>query len=214
MTTYTLTVNNASGEAWDMYTFQKDPSIADPNLKSLAWFTQSTAAYSAVKFSWDVNYNFMWAETGMLVPGVVFEASQSFPANPFVTAAALHDREGNQVQLTYHGKEDYFEFVEGPPVSGAVPGTLYAVCDSTVPNGIASVGIGMSNAGTFAQPALTNVIASFTPDPTYYVAAANSIKQGAILEDEVSRAVELQFAGVTALTATFQSDHTWVVSAS
>jgi hypothetical protein len=43
MTTYTLTVKKAWGEAWDMYTFQKNPDIADPNLKSLAWFAQSTA---------------------------------------------------------------------------------------------------------------------------------------------------------------------------
>jgi hypothetical protein len=197
-----------------VYTFQKNPNIADPNLKSLAWFTKSTAAYSAVKFSWDLNYNFMWAETGMLVPGVVFEANQSFPANPFATAVAQHNLEGNQVQLTYHADDDYFEFVDGPPTPGVVRGTLYAVSDSTVPNGIASVGIGMSNAGTFAQPALTNIMASFTPDPTYYVAAASSMQQGAVLEDEVSYAVELQFAGVTALTATFQPDHTWTVSAS
>jgi hypothetical protein len=214
VTTYTLTVKNASGEAWDMYTFQKNPNVADPNLKSLAWFTKYTAAYSTVKFTWDLNYNFMWAETGTLVPGVVFEAAQSFPADPFATGPAQSNQAGNQVQLSYHAEDDYFEFIGGPPISGAAPGTLYAISDNTVPNGIASVGIGMSNAGTFALPALTNITSSFTPDPTYYVAAATSIQQGQVLEDQVSRAVELQFAGVTALTATFQPDHTWVVTAS
>lgn len=214
MTTYSLTVKNDSGEPWDMYTFQKSPNVSDPNLKSLAWFTKYTAKHSTVKFTWDVSYCFMWSETGVLVSGVVFEANQSFPADPYATGLATSTQAGNQVNLSYHDEDDYFEFIAGPSLLGTVPGTLYAVSDNSVPNSVASVGIGMSNAGAFAVPALTNITASFTPDPTYYVAAATSVQQGEVLEDEVSNSVELQFAGVTALTATFLPDHTWVVSSS
>jgi hypothetical protein len=212
MTTYTLTVKNESNEPWDIYTFQKNPNIADPHLKSLAWFTKYSAAHSTVKFSWDLSYNLMWAETGELVPGVIFDANQFYPADPFTPGAATYSRAGNQVQLTYHAEESYFEFGGGGLLPNTLPGTLYVASDSTVPNGIASVGIGMSNAGTFARPALTNIVSEFSPEPTYYVAAGTSIQQGQVLEDQVSQSIELQFAGVTDLTAAFQPDHTWVVS--
>jgi len=216
MTTYNLTVKNESNEPWDMFTFQKNPgpSLSSPALVSLAWFTKYTAPHSQCKFTWDLNYNFMWSNTGTLTPGVVFEASQSFPADPFIVGPATATKAGDQATLTYHEEQDYFEFVAGIPVVNPVPGTLYVVSDSTVPNGMASVGMGMSNAGTFALPGLTNITAEFTPDPTYYVAASVSMQQGQVLEDEVSTAVELQFAGVTALTATFNPDHTWTVSPS
>lgn len=216
MTTYSLTVKNASNEAWDIFTFQKnpEPDLNSPGLVSLAWFTKYTAANSQAKFTWDLNYNFMWSDTGTLVPGVIFEASQSFPADPFTLGPATPNQAGDQVTLTYHPEQDYFEFVPGVPLAAPSPGTLYVVSDSTVPNGLASAGIGMSGAGTFALPGLTNITAEFTPDPTYYVAASVSMQQGQVLEDEVSNCVELQFAGVTSLTATFQPDHTWSVSPS
>lgn len=125
---------------------------------------------------------------------------------------------GNQAFLTYNAARNFFQFTDGPAVvqqvAGATPGTLYAGCDSTVPNGLASVGIGMSNAGTFALPALTNILSEFTPEPTYYVAAGVSVQQGEVLEEEVSNSVQIEFAGVTSLTATFNADHTWTVGKS
>ena len=215
MTTYHLTVKNESNEDWDIFTFQKNPilNLNSPALVSLAWFTKYTAAHSQCKFKWDLEYNFMWSETGNLTPGVVFDASQSFLADPFATGLATAANAGDQAVLSYNAEQEYFEFNnEGPLVTNPSPGTLYIACDSSVPNGVASVGIGMSNAGTFALPALTNITAEFTPDPTYYVAANVSIQQGQVLEEEISNAVELQFAGVTSLTATFNPDHTWSVS--
>lgn len=216
MTTYNLTVKNESNEPWDIYTFQKNPltNLNSPALVSLAWFTKYTAPNSQAKFTWDLTYNFMWSNTGALTPGVIFEASQSFPADPYTIGPARANQAGDQATLTYHEEQDYFEFVDGVPIANPVPGTLYVVSDASVPNNIASVGIGMSNAGTFALPGLTNITAEFTPDPTYYVAASVRMQQGQVLEEEVSNAVELQFAGVTSLTATFNADHTWTVSPS
>jgi hypothetical protein len=217
MTTYNLTVRNDSNEPWDIFTFQKNPilNLNSPALVSLAWFTKYTAAHSQAKFTWELDYNFMWSDTGDLTPGVVFEASQSFPADPFVSGLATASKAGDQAILSYHPQQEYFEFTDdGLLVLNPSPGTLYVSSDSSVPNGIASVGIGMSNAGTFALPALTNITAEFTPDPTYYVAASVSMQQGQVLEEEISNAVELQFAGVTSLTATFNPDHTWSVSPS
>lgn len=217
MTTYNLTVVNNSDESWDMYTFQKNPasSIGNPQLRSLAWFTKATAAQSTATFTWDLTYNFMWSETGTLIPGVVFRASQSFPADPSRNGVSSRNSAGNQAFLTYNASRNFFEYstssaIEAVP--GATAGTLYVNSDATVPNGIASVGIGMSNAGTFALPALTNILSEFTPEPTYYVAAGVSVQQGEVLEEEVSNAAQIEFAGVTSLTATFNPDHTWTVS--
>jgi rhizosphere induced protein len=216
MTAYNLTVKNESNEAWDIFTFQKNPQpeLNSPGLVSLAWFTKYTAAHSQAKFTWDLNYNFMWSDTGTLTPGVVFEASQSFPADPFAQGPSTATQAGNQVTLVYHPEQDYFEFTDGVALGAPSPGTLYVVSDASVPNGMASAGIGMSNAGTFALPGLTNITAEFTPQPAYWVAASVSMQQGQVLEDEVSNAVELQFTGVTSLTATFNPDHTWSVSPS
>ncbi len=216
MTTYTLNVVNNAKEDWDIFTFQKNPtsSLNSPKLSSLAWFTKYAASSSKVTFQWDLSYNLMWSEQGALVPGVRFQANQSFPADPFATGSANAGKAGRQATLTYDAENDYFRFTDGPTVPGSTAGTLYVACDGTVPNGRASVGIGMSNAGTFAMPALTNITAGFTPEPTYFVAAAVEMQVGQVLEDEVSNAVELEFAEVTTLTATFNANHTWTVTSS
>jgi rhizosphere induced protein len=216
MTTYSLNVVNNSKEDWDFYMFQKNPqgSLNSPKLSSLAWFTKYAASSSKVQFQWDLSYNLLWSEQGVLVPGVKFQANQSFPADPFATGSASAGKAGRQATLRYDAENDYFRFVDSQTVPGSTAGTLYVACDGTVPNGRASVGIGMSNAGTFAMPALTNITAGFTPEPTYYVAASVSMQVGQVLEDEVSNSVQLEYDEVTSLTATFSANHTWSVTSS
>lgn len=213
MTQYTATIINDSGEPWDMYMFQRNPNVNDPHLKTLAWFAKYAAANSTVAFQWDLTYDFMWSQIGLLVPGVQFKANQTFPADPYVEGIASVAHAANQAVLTYHSANEYFEFTPNArPLTDTTRGTLYVRCDATVPNGVASVGIGMSGAGTFARPAQTNITSLFTPEPTYYVAAAVNIQQGQVLEEDISQAVQLTYDQVTGLTATFTPDHTWVVT--
>ncbi|GAA4455162.1 hypothetical protein [Phytohabitans houttuyneae] len=214
MTQYQLTVMNNSSEPWDIFMFQKNPAgqLTNPHLRSLAWFRKYTAPNSVATFTWSLDYSFSWSQTGALIPGVVYSAGQTFPADPFKSGYATAGQAGSWTNFIYHADNDYYEFVKGP---GGVPahasGTLYINVDKSVPNQLAAVGIGMSGAPAFALPALTNILHEFTPQPVYYVAAGTQMKQGQVLIEEVSNAAELDYDGVASLTATFGRDHTWSV---
>lgn len=215
MTQYSLKVLNDSNEPWDIFMFQKNPAsdITNPHLRSLAWFRKYTAPNSVVTFTWNLDYSFSWSESGNLVPGVVYTAGQTFPADPFQPGWATANQAGSWTNFVYHPEQDYFEFAKG---GGAAPshssGTLYIKVDPSVPNRLASVGIGMSGTPAFALPALTNILHDFTPEPVYYVAASTQMKQGQVLVEEVSNAARLDYDGVANLTATFSRDHTWSVA--
>jgi hypothetical protein len=91
--TYTLTAINNSTNPTQIAVFQQDPNLAPSlNVFSLAWFSKFAYPFTTIKFSWTISYNFVWSQTGVLAPGVVFDATQ----NP---AAGL--KEKNQNSLYY-----------------------------------------------------------------------------------------------------------------
>jgi hypothetical protein len=211
-TTYKLTAINASNEPWDFCLFQKSPTGLPAGAVSLAWFHQYVPAHGKTIFSWEIDYTLLWDRTGVLVPGVTFDTSQSFPADPTtVGSIAAATQAGQGVGLTYHNDKDYHEFIPTDPNSSAAKGSLYVACDGSVPNNVAAVGIGMSGAGTFAVNALTNVTTVFTPQPEYWLVADDHFQDGEVLENEVTGAQPLHYDSIFAMTATYQSNHTWSV---
>jgi hypothetical protein len=215
MTQYTLNVVNESGQPWDMFMFQKNPgsNITNPNLVSLAWFQKSTGPNSTLTFQWTLDYSLTWSDKGVLTAGARFTAGQTFPADPFKPGYATASQAGSWTNFVYHAERDYFEFVKGNgPVPVHTNGTLYINVDGSVPNGAASVGIGMSGSPAFALPALTNILHDFTPEPVYYIAASTQMVQGQVLVGEVSNAARVEYDAVTSCTATFGADHVWTVT--
>ncbi len=196
---YSLIFVNNSSMLGDACVYQTDPNINDPNVMSLAWFSKRATPTTRVKFDWTIDYSFVWSETGVLVPGVVFSASQEW-------AADLSNK--NQVQFTKAGGAYSFQN-QG---TGPQPGSLYIREDSTIPAKQASVGIGMSGAGTFAVQAQPNITAIFTPHPKYWISFGNFMAGQVLDITTITSAAAIDFPyAVYSMTAILNPDNTWTV---
>lgn len=85
-----ILVNN-SANAGNLVVYQQLGT--QPVSNPLAWFSKYVYPQTQVSFSWDpTDYDFVWAGTGQIQSGVVFDASQVVPAN--LTSK-------NQITLSY-----------------------------------------------------------------------------------------------------------------
>lgn len=191
MTTYSLTCLNNSQLHGSFAVFQKAPPMTVPgNVFSLAWFARPAAPGSRVTFTWNLDYSFVWSETGLLQPGINFSATQVIPADP---------NGQNLVQLTQDsvGATTF----ANPSAAGAL-GSLTVQQLSNVAPSRTSVGIGMAGSGTFAVQAAPNMTAVFTPHPNYWVMFGNFETGDVIDIEDVTGAVEATYGGaLTSRTA-------------
>lgn len=203
---YTLVFQNNSANAWNACIYQTDPDLANFEVQSLAWLTKAAAPTTQVKFEWTIEYSFVWDETGILKPGVIFDASQLWPADLSTT---------NAVTLTHavNPQSEYYTFTD--QTAGPNQGSLYITTDNTVPLNMASVGIGMSNAGTFAVQAQPNLNLIFTPHPTYWITFGSFVQGEVLDETEITNVAQIAFPpSVYTMYATLNLDNTWTVGTS
>lgn len=203
-TQYALSVANNSSDYVDLCVYQTQPNLSLRNVMSLAWFAEPAWPTTTVKFEWTINYSFVWDQTGMLIPGVVFDASQSWPADP-------SNITNNQVYFTY--SQNAYTFQPSTLVQAPEVGNLYIQESGTIPLKEASVGIGMSGAGTFVVQAEPNKNLVFSPHPEYWI-TAGTFQPGQVLDvEQITNSAALQFPpGVFELDATLNLDNTWTVT--
>lgn len=197
---YSLVFVNNSPETFDAAVYQNDPDLGNPNVESLAWFTKTAAPSTTVVFSWTIDYSFVWCQTGQLRPGVLFNASQVWPADLSTS---------NKVGFTQQGGAYTFE----DQIQGAQAGTLYISQDQTIGSGQASVGIGMSGSGVYAVQAEPNLQVNFTPHPQYWITFGQFV-QGQVLDigQITDTAAHIEFPhDVNSMTAILNNDNTWSV---
>lgn len=196
---YTLNVKNNSRNYGNICVYQTVPDIDDPTLMSLAWFSEAAHPTTLVQFSWTIDYSFIWDETGPLVPGVVFDASQTWAAD--LTSSNSITLSSLQNALTFNNQ-----------VKGGQGGTLYVHNDNTVPFDTASVGVAMSGAGTFVKPAQPNRTYNFTPHPEYWITFGD-YQVGEVLDvGAITNAQKIVFSpNVYNVNATLNVDNTWTV---
>ena len=197
--TYSLVFQNNSTNQGSGCVYQEDPNLTKANVMSLAWFSKIAATKTKITFTWTIDYSFVWAETGELIPGVMFMAGQTFPADLSTTNSITLSNIGGAYQFQNQGQ-------------GAVAGNLYIREDNTVPLKQASVGIGMSGAGTFVVQAQPNINLIFTPHPKYYI-TFGTFTAGQVLDTlSITDKAEIAFPpGVTSMTAILNPDNTWTV---
>lgn len=197
--TYSLAFVNNSSQTGTACVYQNDPTMGVPNAMSLAWMTRVAAPRTKLVFQWQVDYSFVWAETGALVPGVMFEASQTWPAD-LSTA--------NQVTLSY--MDGFYTFEN--QTQGPRSGSLYIVNGPSVPAGDAAVGIGMSGLPIYAVQAQPNWNLVFTPHPLYWITFGNYV-QGEVMDVEsISNAAQVIFPpGGYSMTATLNQNMSWTI---
>lgn len=198
MNKYTLHFINNSNMSGDFCVYQTDPNITDPSVMSLAWFTQKTHPTTHASYSWNIDYSFVWCQTGKLQAGIIFDATQEWPADLNL-----------KNKISFIKKDGAYTFCD--LTKGDKAGTLYIDEDGSIPSiPEASVGIGMSGSGTFAVQARPNMHPNFTPHPQYWVTFGNYIKGQVLDITDITDKAEVNFpAGVYSMTAILNEDFTW-----
>lgn len=201
-TQYSMTLINNSNQDWVFYVYQKAPAqVAD--VFSLVWFCspyQIRKGGDKIKFQWEIDYNFTWSDTGVLQPGIYYTASgdkDCSPSGDNTTEFALDPGPG----LT-------------EPIKGQPTGSLVINDASSVPANKFSVGIGMSNAGSYAVQAGPNLTHTFTPTPSYWIAAGRNQKLGQVLSiDTITQTAEAKFGtAVFDLNCNLNGANVWEIS--
>lgn len=174
-TQYTLKIKNNSTQDGYMCIYQKDPALqAKKDVFSLAWFSMICNQGTQVIFRWTIDYSFVWSQTGKLIPGVYFDASQvkdANPSNPSLSSITLSKPNGG------------YKFTKS--TVSAPEGSLLIHVDKDVPNDEASVGIGMSGQPAFAKNAKTNMDFTFSPHPQYWVVFGD-YQEGQVMDFNLS----------------------------
>lgn len=197
-TTYTLTLVNESAQPWTFYVYQEEPNQSSA-LFSLAWFASpyKIRVGNSIRFQWEIDYNFVWSDTGPLKPGVTFEAGGPQPAH-------LVDKNTTTFSLNPGPGLS-------PPVQGPPAGSLVIQDASDVPNNKFSVGIGMSGVGTYAEQAGTNLKHYFTPTPSYWVVAGTEVQIGTVLNIQtITKKAQAVFgSSVYSVIGTLDDTNSW-----
>jgi hypothetical protein len=202
-TQYSLTVTNNSTQFQDLCVYQKPVDLGVPNAMSLAWLTAPAWPLTTVTFTWDLDYCFVWSQTGTLKPGVTFQAQQTVPADP-------DNLNNNQVLFDF--SQGAFTFEPGSAAGNPQLGSLYIRELSTIPTASATVGIGMSNAGVFAVQAEPNMNLVFSPHPEYWV-TAGTFEHGEVLDiEQITNEAAVPYNGTFTMVAVLGPDNTWTVT--
>jgi hypothetical protein len=167
---YSVELINQSDSPWLLFSYQQIPNEQSDDMFSVVWFCSpfEIVPTAAITFTWTTDYDFVWGISGNVEPGITFSAGEFVPADP--QSANTTD----------------FSTAPGPNLSAAAPGSpqgsLVISDAATVPNDTFLVGIGMGGAGTIVTAAGPNLQHTFTPTPTYWIAAGTGVRVGTILD--------------------------------
>ena len=176
-----------------------------PNALSLAWLCAPAWPQTTVTFTWTLDFSFQWSQTGQVKPGVTFNAEQIMYANPDSLTT-------NQIQFDY--RSGAFTFLPGNAAGNAELGSLYIWELSGIPANTAMVGIGMSNAGTFAVQAQPNTNLVFTPHPDYWL-TVGTFRQGQVLDvEQITNEAAVPFDATFSMQAVLDSQNNWTITSS
>jgi hypothetical protein len=195
---YSVTIHNNASEAACFMVFQNDPTQWAPDAVSLAWLAKFSqpGPHSRTQFQWSADMGCSWAETGQLVPGVHFIASETYDC--------IGGR--NLITLDYNGT-----YMLKNPTQGFDPARFYVAESAQVPTrSQVAVGITMSASTVYAVPARPQQNLTFSPRPRYFL-AYGQYEEGQVIDiSTVRNPLELCFPpGVYALTTTLNADGSW-----
>ncbi len=200
MATFTINFANNTNAAGNFCIFQRNPSLQSPNDFTLAWRVEHAGPHTKLPISWNTEFYFFWAKPGTLMPGVIFNAGEAIPTSL---------TENNAITLTK--LDGNYKFIGQK--NGNQQGVLSVVCDNTMPLNQASVGIGMSGAGTFAVQAQPNMNFVFSPNTQYWIAFGD-FQQGQVLDTAgIDNPVQIVFPNaIFSMNATLNADRTWTIT--
>jgi hypothetical protein len=200
-TSYNLVCQNNSSVPWVFYVYQTMPKQPS-DVFSLAWFASpyKISPGSKMSFKWDINYSFVWGNTGTVTPGVIYDAGGIKSCSLTGANQTTFSLDNNAPQLS-------------TPTQGGQEGSLTVNQASNVPNNVFSTGIGMSGQGSFVQQALQNAPQVYTPTPKYFIAAATQMQMGMVLAQTITGSEQVAFpTNVYTMYATLGDNQLWTVS--
>lgn len=201
-TPYSIKLVNQSAAPFKFYVYQQLPNQQSANVFSLAWFCSpyNIAPGNQITFMWDIQYGFVWGDSGVIQPGVTFNAGGNVSADPQGANSTTFSSSPNT----------------GPNLSSPKPGqpqgSLIISDAANVPSNEFSVGVSMSGAGTFVTNAGPNLTHTFTPTPTYWIAAGSNVQVGTVMDiTTVNQNTQVIFPpNVYSLTYALNSSNQWV----
>lgn len=201
-TPYSIKLVNQSASPFKFYVYQQLPNQQSANVFSLAWFCSpyNISPGNQITFQWSVEYGFVWGDSGVIQPGVTFNASGNTQADP------------QSVNSTIFSNSP----TAGPNLSAPIPGqpqgSLIISDAANVPSNEFSVGVSMSGAGTFVTNAGPNLLHTFTPTPTYWIAAGSNVQVGTVMDiTTVNQNAQVIFPpNVYTLTYNLNPSNQWV----
>ncbi|SHJ90006.1 hypothetical protein SAMN04488028_10274 [Reichenbachiella agariperforans] len=199
---YSLNFKNNSSQKGNVCIYQTDPDLGVHDVMSLAWFAKSAYPTTNILFQWQIDYCYTWSRQGILKPGIIYEAAQTWVAD-------LTNK--NAIDFIKDTSLDAYSFEN--QTAGSEDGSLYINEKRNVGANECSVGIGMSGNGTFVVNSQPNMQLQFTPHPKYWI-TFGTFTQGEVLDLEkiTATAQEIAFpVNQYNLEVTLNEDNTWTV---
>ncbi|WP_338813071.1 hypothetical protein V9L05_17180 [Bernardetia sp. Wsw4-3y2] len=191
---YSIIVINNSTNTTDFCVYQKN---SDKNLESLAWLTKRAHPDTRLVFKWQDTYCFFWSETGTLSSGTICVASQICPAELSTS---------NQIRLEY--TDGAYQFMDQQ--KGSTNQYFYVIQDDSIPANKVSVGIGMSEIGTFIRQGQPNLTYDFLPEHEYWITFGNYTEGQVLDTNTINNAIQIIFpTNVYSMTVILEKDNTW-----
>lgn len=191
----------AGGQAL-VYQPASNVTLTSPAPQQLAWMVVGANPSVSVRFTWSLDYGFLWID--------------ETPARTSQQIVAADPQSANRVALSHNQNGFFF----GTPTASSPTGSLMIAEDATIPAASEAVaGISMSGAGTFAVPVRPNTNLTFTPAATsslsYRISFGSyNLEVGDLLVPAtLNPAGTVVFPqGVTAMTAILSPTNTWTIA--
>lgn len=195
-----LNVINNSSSTISACLYQQ-PQNQLPGLYPVVWLSAPLYPGMRRTFAWSNNdYSFVWAQTGLLMPGIIFFPSQLIAANI-----------GDQITFNVNGSGGYAQF--GSPTPS--PSNNLTINDGANFNLLQyAVGVGLSGSAVYVAQAQPNMAYQFTPASNKIFLFAGNCQTGEVLMNTqtISNAALITYAGQTQATATLQMNGMWNVT--
>jgi len=199
---YSITIINNSQANDKFCIYQEVPENRDGTIIPLAWFSMRIRPQTRTTFQWKNEYEFAWSKTGVLKPGVIFDAEQMISANP-----------PHQNTITFAQYNNHYQFLNAK--SGQYVNVLTVITEdlSGDSSGYPSIGIANSGSTIFACQAQSLTTTSFFTPPQRYRIARGSYEQSQVLDiGAIIDFVEVNFlTNQFDMTVTLNADMTWNV---
>jgi hypothetical protein len=193
---FSITFKNNTQSVSTFVIYQPDPSGV-PGGQPLAWLTVALWPGNQHTLTWSTDYSLSWATTGVLGPGLIYQAEQQLGLGSLT----------NSVLFDFRGSFS-FDFGPSEPL-----GSFWVTESANIPKDIASVALGMNSEPVVAIQANPGQVAQITPHPAYWVTAGQIPRSQVLDIGHLTNSAPVSFpAGVTAMQATLSAGDVWSVS--